>query len=135
VTLSVTEETESAWLNFLYGHKNLGLTSVQYGADYADPHDFFIISYPSYAAVANNFNLANLKSAQVDHLLKLEAAETNKAKRVRYLEQIQRFSASQLPYLGLWYDDAVMVIRKPFSYHGFSPVYYLTPFITYIKNG
>jgi peptide/nickel transport system substrate-binding protein len=134
ISLEVKEATQTAWLNHLYGHKDLGMTAVSYGADYADPHDFFIISYPSYAAVPNNFNLANLKDPQVDRLLKLEAAEQNKARRARYLEQIQRISATDLPYFGLWYDDAVMVIRKPFSYHGFNPVYYLTPWITYLKS-
>jgi peptide/nickel transport system substrate-binding protein len=133
VTLKVNEQTEAAWLNALYGHKGLGMSAIIFGPDYADPHDFIVQTYASSGAVPNAFNLANLKNPSIDRLLKLEAASTSKAKRAQYLKQIYRFSATQLPYLGLWYDDSVMAIRKPFTYQGFNPMFYLDAWVKQLK--
>jgi peptide/nickel transport system substrate-binding protein len=133
IKLSVSEETPSAWLNYLYGHKNFGMTAVIFGPDYADASDFLVQSYASSAAVPQGFNLANVKVPALDRALTLAAAATSKAQRAKYLKQIYTYSAQQVPYLGLWYDDAIMAIRKPFSYHGFNPLYYVDPWIRYIK--
>jgi peptide/nickel transport system substrate-binding protein len=133
IKLTVTEETPSAWLNYLYGHKNFGLTAVIFGPDYADASDFLVQSYLSSAAVPQGFNLANVKVPALDRALKLEASSVSKAKRAHYLKQIYTYSAQQLPYLGLWYDDAVMAVRRPFSYHGFNPLFYVDPWIRYVK--
>jgi peptide/nickel transport system substrate-binding protein len=134
INLKVNEVTTSAWLNAIYGHKGLGVTAVLFGPDYADPHDVVAQFYPSSGAVPQGFNLANLKSRSIDRLINLEAGATSKAKRRRYLEQIYRYSATQLPYLGLWYDDAVMAVRKPFSFRGFNPLFWQGAWVTHVKS-
>jgi peptide/nickel transport system substrate-binding protein len=135
IKLTVKEATTSQWLNVLYGHTNLGMAAVAYGPDYPDPHDFLSISYVSSAAAKNGFNFANFKNKTVDRLLKLESAATQPAKRAKYMQQIYRISATQLPYLGLWYDDAVMAIRRPFRYTGWTPEFAYEPMLDYLKTG
>jgi peptide/nickel transport system substrate-binding protein len=134
IKLTVGEFTESAWLNYLYGHKNFGMTAVIFGPDYADAYDFLAQSYPSSAAVPQGFNLANYKNPTADRLLKQYTLATVRAKKASYLKQLYHLSATDLPYLGLWYDDAMMAIRKPFSYSGFNPLFYITPWIDYVKG-
>jgi peptide/nickel transport system substrate-binding protein len=134
INLTVGEFTPSAWLNYLYGHKNFGMTAVIFGPDYADAYDFLAQSYPSSAAVPQGFNLANYKNPTADRLLNQYKLATTRAKRASTLKQLYRMSATDLPYLGLWYDDAMMAIRKPFTYQGFNPLFYITPWIDYVKQ-
>jgi peptide/nickel transport system substrate-binding protein len=133
IKLSIKEVPVNDWLNALYGHKNLELFPIIFGADYVDPNDFLDVLMNSVNAKANAFNTANYRNPKVDALLAKEKGSTNKAVRRKALEQVYTTLNTDLPYFGLWYEDLLMAIRKPFTYSGFSAMYYYTPWVYHIK--
>jgi peptide/nickel transport system substrate-binding protein len=133
IHVSVKELPTSQWLNMFYAHENLNLYPAAFGPDYVDPNDFLAQLLDSKQAVKNGVNIANYKSPLADKLLATEQGTTNKTKRRAALEQLYRQSLTDLPYLALWYEDLLMAIRKPFTYHGFSAMYFYTPWIYNIR--
>jgi peptide/nickel transport system substrate-binding protein len=129
VKLSIKEVPASDWLNVLYGHKDIEFQTIIFGADYVDPNDFLDICLNSANAKPNAFNIANYKNPTVDRLLQREKGTTVKSVRRKALQQIYTIANTDLPYYGLWYENLSMAIRKPFTYHSFSALYYYTPWI------
>jgi peptide/nickel transport system substrate-binding protein len=134
IRLEVKEVTSQKWLNDLYEHKNLGLQALGYGPDYPDPANFIAISYHSDFAVPNAFNLANFRNDRVDELLDLQAASTDPQERADALAEIMQISQEELPYLNIWWEDAVMAIKDDFAYEGFHGLWYSTQWIRNVKQ-
>jgi peptide/nickel transport system substrate-binding protein len=133
IKLSIKEVPVNDWLNKLYGHTGLELFTIIFGADYVDPNDFLDVLLNSINAKPNAFNTANYKNPTVDKLLQREKSTTNVGVRRDALRTIYTTLNTDLPYFGLWYEDLLMAIRKPFTYTGFSAMYYYTPWIYHIK--
>ena len=132
ITMPVQQVTSNEWLAYLYAHKNLGITTVLYGPDYADPADYINLSYPSANAVKNNFNLANFKDPAVDKLIEQANAAPTSADRAKYLGQILTISQQQLPYLGLYWQNQVMAIQNAYDYQHFTGLFYNQQWLTHI---
>jgi peptide/nickel transport system substrate-binding protein len=134
ITLDVREVTSQKWLNDLYEHKNLGLQALGYGPDYPDPGNFIAISYHSDFAVPNAFNLANYKNPRVDELLDQQAASTDPEERATALAEIMTISQEELPYLNIWWEDAVQAFKDEYVYEGFIGLWYSTQWIRNLKR-
>ena len=133
INMPVQQVTSNEWLANIYAHKDLGIMTVLYSPDYADPADYLNLSYPSANAVKNNFNTANFKNPTVDKLLqKANAAPTN-AERAQYIGQVLTISQQQLPYLGLFWQNDVMSIQNHYVYKGFTGLFYNQNWLTHIS--
>jgi peptide/nickel transport system substrate-binding protein len=124
INMPVQQVPENDWLANLYGHKNLGLVTLLFLPDYADPADYMNLIYPSANAVKNNFNLANFKDPAVDKLLQQASSTSSNAQRAQYLSQVLTISQQQLPYFGLFWQNDLMAIQKTYVYQGFTGLYY-----------
>jgi peptide/nickel transport system substrate-binding protein len=132
INMPVQQVTSNEWLAYLYAHKDLGITTVLYGPDYADPADFINLSYPSANAVKNNFNLANFKDPTVDKLIeKANSAPTN-ADRAKYIDQILTISQQQLPYYSLFWQNDVMAIQNTYVYQNFTGLFYNQNWLSHV---
>lgn len=133
ITLEVKEVTSQKWLNDLYEHKNLGLQALGYGPDYPDPGNFLALSYPSRFAVPNAFNLANYKNPRVDELMEQQAASTDPNERAAALTEVMQISQEDLPYLNIWWEDAVHAVKDDYVYEGFHGLWYSTQWVRNVK--
>lgn len=122
INMDVQSVTSDAWLNHLYAH-DLPLQFLGYYPDYPDPWDYPAITYPSSAAVPNQFNISNYKNPTVDALIKDQATASN-AQRATDLGQLMVISNQDLPYYAMWWEDDAMVIHDKFIYNGFNGMYY-----------
>jgi peptide/nickel transport system substrate-binding protein len=120
----VQQVPENDWLANLYGHKKLGLVTLLFLPDYADPADYMNLIYPSANAVKNNFNLANFKDPAVDKLLQQANSASSSAQRAQYPSQVLKISQEQLPYFGLFWQNDLMAIQDKYVYEGFTGLYY-----------
>jgi peptide/nickel transport system substrate-binding protein len=125
IKLKVKQVPGNQWLSTLYKHKNLGLQIVGYSPDYPDPVNYILLSYPSTAAVPNQFNLANYRNPKVDALLGKQANTASKAVRAKAIAEILKIANEDVPYAPLWWEDAAMVISDKYRYTGFNGLYYL----------
>jgi peptide/nickel transport system substrate-binding protein len=132
INMPVQQVTSNEWLANLYAHKDLGITSVLYGPDYADPADYINLSYPSANAVKNNFNLANFKDPTVDKLIEKANAAPSNTDRAKYLGQILTISQQQLPYLALFWQNDVMAIQNTYVYENFTGLFYNQNWLTHV---
>jgi len=124
INMPVQQVPENDWLANLYGHKKLGLVTLLFLPDYADPADYMNLIYPSANAVKNNFNLANFKDPAVDKLLQQANSTSSSAQRAQYLSQVLKISQEQLPYFGLFWQNDLMAIQDKYVYEGFTGLYY-----------
>jgi peptide/nickel transport system substrate-binding protein len=125
IILPVEQVGESQWLANLYAHKDaIGIVASEFGPDYADPADYINLLYPSANAVKNNFNTANFKDPQVDKLLTAASSAAADADRAKYLFEVLKISAEQLPYLALWWQDDIMAVQSKYVYENFTGLYY-----------
>ena len=122
INLDVQSVTPDAWLNHLYAH-DLPLQFLGYYPDYPDPWDYPATTYPSSAAVPNQFNISNYKNPAVDALIKDQTTASN-AQRATDLGQLMVTSNTDLPYYAMWWEDDGMVIHDKFVYNGFNGMYY-----------
>jgi peptide/nickel transport system substrate-binding protein len=132
INMPVQQVPENDWLANLYGHKNLGLVTVLFLPDYADPADYMNLIYPSANAVKNNFNLANFKDPAVDKLLQQASSAASDTQRASYLSQVLTISQQQLPYFGLFWQNDLMAIQDTYVYEGFTGLYYNQNWLTHV---
>jgi len=132
INMPVQQVTSNEWLANLYAHKDLGITSVLYGPDYADPADYINLSYPSANATKNNFNLANFKDPAVDKLIEKANSAGSNTDRARYLGQVLTISQQQLPYLALFWQNDVMAIQDTYVYEHFTGLFYNQNWLTHV---
>jgi peptide/nickel transport system substrate-binding protein len=132
INMPVQQVTSNEWLANIYAHKDLGIMTILYGPDYADPADFMNLSYPSANAVKNNFNTANFKDPAVDKLLQQANAASSNAQRAAYLGEVLKISQQQLPYLGLFWQNDIMAIQNSYVYKDFTGLFYNQNWLTHV---
>lgn len=111
VTLTVTQQDDSAWQTYLNAHKDLGLQIKGTGPDYPDPTDYFAM-FTTAQASANGTNLANYKDPEFDKIFQEQLGELDKAKRIGDLEKLLTMFADAMPVLPLWWSGFAIAYRK-----------------------
>jgi peptide/nickel transport system substrate-binding protein len=128
VDLTVKEVPTDTWFASIYAHTSpLGPQIISWGVDYPDPADALHFIYDSKAAVKNNFNTANYKSAKMDKYLAQQQASAKSSVRAAAIKKALRLAAVDVPYVPIWYQDIAMAINTKFAYRGFGTWYLYTP--------
>jgi peptide/nickel transport system substrate-binding protein len=63
----------------------------------------------------NGGNRGGYTNLQVDALLEAASRTTNKQEQAQIYTKVQRKLADDLPYVSLWHEDRVWIVRKPWS--------------------
>jgi peptide/nickel transport system substrate-binding protein len=63
----------------------------------------------------NGGNRGGYENAEVDRLLDRAALRSDQVEQARLYARVQRILAADLPYISLWHEDRVWVLRKPWS--------------------
>jgi peptide/nickel transport system substrate-binding protein len=128
VELTVKEVPTDAWFATLYNHPSpLGPQIISWGVDYPDPADALHFIYDSKAAVKNNFNTANYKSAQMDRFLAQQARSNKPGVRAAAIKRALRLAALDVPYIPIWYQDIAMALSTKLNYRGWGTWYLYQP--------
>lgn len=101
------------------------LTGDQIGERYSDTHDYeivfwwrglgllidqsFLLASSSYPDSGNRMKYSN---ARVDELLTLIAAELDREQRVELITELQNIVMEELPFLPVWWDQAIWAISN-----------------------
>ena len=128
VTLNVKQVTTDEWFGALFAHKNLGAQIISWGVDYPDPADALHFIYDSQYATENAFNTANYKNAQMDKLLKIQQDSVNPKVRADAIANALKFSARDVPYIPIWYQQVAMALKSKYNYD-FGTWYLYTPWV------
>jgi peptide/nickel transport system substrate-binding protein len=128
ITLNVQQVTTDAWFGALFAHKDLGAQIISWGVDYPDPADALHFIYDSQYATANAFNTANYKNDKMDALLKVQANSVNPKVRADAIANALKFSARDVPYIPIWYQEVAMALKSKYSYD-FGTWYLYTPWV------
>ena len=128
VTLNVKQVTTDEWFGALFAHKNLGAQIISWGVDYPDPADALHFIYDSQYATENAFNTANYKNTQMDKLLKVQQDSVNPKVRADSIGNALKFSARDVPYIPIWYQDVAMALKSKYNYD-FGTWYLYTPWV------
>jgi peptide/nickel transport system substrate-binding protein len=128
IDLTVKEVPTDKWFATLYNHPSpMGPQIIEWGVDYPDPADALHFIYDSKAAVKNNFNTANYKSARMDRYLAQQQNSVNPKVRAAAIKKALRLAAVDLPYVPIWYQDIAMAVSTKLNYRGFGTWYLYTP--------
>ncbi len=133
IKLNVTQITTDAWFGALFAHKDLGAQIISWGVDYPDPADALHFIYDSQYATANAFNTANYKNSKMDALLKVEQDSVNAKVRADAIANALKFSARDVPYVPIWYQQVAMALKSQYSY-AFGTWYLYTPWVAGITK-
>jgi peptide/nickel transport system substrate-binding protein len=133
ITLDVQQVTTDAWFAALFGHKDLGAQIISWGVDYPDPADALHFIYDSQYATANAFNTADYKNDKMDGLLKVEQNSVSSKVRADAIANALKFSARDVPYIPIWYQQVAMALKSKYSY-GFGTWYLYTPWVAGITS-
>ena len=63
----------------------------------------------------NGGNRGGYSNQQVDALLEAASRTTDKGEQAQIYAKVQRQLANDLPYVSLWHEDRVWIVRKPWS--------------------
>jgi peptide/nickel transport system substrate-binding protein len=135
VHLEVKETNEHTWNSYEYDHRNLGFHVNLWYPDYPDPANYPALTMNSADAKPGAWNIAHYKNPEVDRLLAIQQNATDKATRARALAEVLRITATDLPYVPLWWEDTLMAIREPYVFDGFNPFVQFMPWATEVKPG
>jgi peptide/nickel transport system substrate-binding protein len=125
IDLTVTEVPTETWEALTLGPKDkLGLTILNYGADYPDPQNFPAVFMASSEAKTNGLNLSSYRNPRVDALLAQQMATIDPQARVAALSQIHQIAGQDLPFAPFWDDNIGLALRKGLAYSGWTPWYY-----------
>jgi peptide/nickel transport system substrate-binding protein len=128
IDLTVKEVPTDKWFADLYNHPSpMGPLIIEWGVDYPDAADALHFIYDSKAAVKNNFNTANYKSAQMDRHLAAQQNSVNPRVRAAAIKRALRLAATDLPYIPIWYQDVAMAVSTDLNYRGFGTWYLYQP--------
>ncbi len=94
---------------------NFALTSLQWPS-VSEPSLYRWIFHseniPSETNRSAGANRGAYRNARVDELLDAGNLETNQAKRVSIYQEVQRILADDVPYVSLWHEDNIAILRK-----------------------
>jgi peptide/nickel transport system substrate-binding protein len=128
IDLTVKEVPTDAWFATLYNHPSpMGPQIISWGVDYPDPADALHFIYDSKAAVKNNFNTANYKSAQMDKLLATQQNSVATGVRAAAIRRALRLASVDVPYIPIWYQDIAMGLSSKLRYRGWGTWYLYQP--------
>ncbi len=119
VDLEVTEVTPQEWFADLEA-RTFPFGIIAFGPDYADPANYPAIVFSE----GSDSNRADFQNPDVTRLLEEQQAATDPAVRAEAISQILRITTAELPYLNLWWPEAVMAISERLQYDDFSPLWY-----------
>ena len=95
--------------------RNFELTTLQWPS-VAEPSlyrwIFHSANIPSEQNRSAGANRGAYRNARVDELLDLGSRETNHEARVRIYQEVQRILSEELPYVSLWHEDNIAILRK-----------------------
>ena len=128
IDLEVKEVTQNAHGEAIEaGRYAFGVTGLV--PDYADPADYLhiLLGKGSY------YNTARYENEEVLDLLREQKTSNDEETRAEATEQVMAIAQEDLPYLGLWWLDAVAATKDTITYEAFSPLWYQQQWIRYIK--
>ena len=116
VTINPTPINQNEWSTNFYGHRNLGLQTVQAGSAPPDPNGLLTLIIGKQQAVANGFNSANFSTDVVEQALPVILTDTDKGRRWSAVQKVLGEIANQVPYIPLFTPDGVVVLGPGFKY-------------------
>ena len=125
VTLNVKEVATSQWLSDL-GNTKTPLNFMWYFNTTPDPAE--LVSY----LLLSGANPAFYKNAKVDSLINEATAETDAAKRAALILQAQQTSATDLPYLPLWWGRSLTSFADTIGVENFTSYTFESPWASFL---
>ena len=103
--------------------------------DWPDPSNIASLFFPSAGAVPGRNNKAHWQVPEVDQLLTKQMETTDAAVRLDALGQLLEMVGDQVPYLPLWWERAVMVVKDDkFVYSNFNAMFYVNNWVENISS-
>ncbi len=99
---------------------NFQITLLRWVGANNDP-DFFDFAFSTRRIPPDGANRGRYHNSQIDDLTARIRAEPDRAKRKALCSQVQKILATDLPYLPLWFNDAVSVHRRSLGDLALSP--------------
>ncbi len=99
---------------------NFQITLLRWVGANNDP-DFFDFAFSTRRIPPDGANRGRYRNSQIDALTAQIRAEPDRAKRKILCSQVQKILATDLPYLPLWFNDAVSVHRRSLGDLALSP--------------
>lgn len=118
VELDVKEVPPPQWFGDLDAEKHdVGVIGL--APDYPDPANYILSAY-----AGGPGNRAHFENPDVTRLIAEQQEATDPAVRAEAIAQILRTVEPEIPYLHLWWPDAVMAVSEKFDFTGFTPLWY-----------
>lgn len=99
---------------------NFQITLLRWVGANNDP-DFFDFAFSTRRIPPDGANRGRYRNPQIDALTNQIRSEPDRAKRKVLCSQVQKILAAELPYLPLWFNDAVSVHRRSLGDLALSP--------------
>ncbi|MDQ3734072.1 MAG: ABC transporter substrate-binding protein [Actinomycetota bacterium] len=116
IQLEVREVPPPQWFADLDA-ETLPIGVIGLAPDYPDPANYI----PSVYGEGNRAHYTNPEAAS---LISEQQSATDPEERAEAIAEILRLVEPDIPYLHLWWPDAVMAIRDSFEFQGFTPLWY-----------
>lgn len=118
IELEVNEVPPPQWFQDLDAETHdIGIIGL--APDYPDPANYLGIVYAEGPG-----NRAHFVSPEVLDLIAEQQQATDPEVRAATISRILETAEPELPYLHLWWPDAVMAVSDKFAYEGFTPLWY-----------
>jgi len=133
IDLEVKEVPFNAYLQTVFGHKDLGIQSFSYGADWPDPANMPDVSWASSQAIPNGLNLSNYKSPTIDRLLEEQRTAPSEDRAALVAEAMNQ-AAEDVPVIPLFYSEIALALKQEFVLggEGWGPWYFVQPWLSYV---
>ena len=128
ITMHVEEVDGATWQDTYFGHGDgLGMQTMQYAADYADPVTYPFLFLHSSGAVPGGFNASNYVNERVDELIDTAVSVSDPAAREAALTEMHEIAREDVATIPVYYFDTGMAIRNDLKLDGYSAFYFNIP--------
>ncbi|MGN6489462.1 MAG: ABC transporter substrate-binding protein [Devosia sp.] len=127
IDMTVQEMDANQWLAQYFRHENLGMQSMNYYPDFADPAGYPYLFFHSDNARVDGMNASNFKNPDVDAAIDTANENADPAARAEALKRAFEIANDQVALIPLFTPHNAMALSSKYQMTGYNAFWYNIP--------